>query len=224
MLNSSANFWWMLCLPSSGPEGPSTQYFRCLVPTTLKCMAFGTRGLNSCVLGPSGWENACAGPLGKSFLFGRTRFLKLHKASSNFQRLSSSKRPPSYLHIDNRPPNGAIRDVLEVLCVVFVLMAVLSRAWSQVEPFQVEPSQVEPGRRTGFCKSESSETEIATCSLLDGFISATPGPQASTVAKAQVELSHGRPSFADIPSEPSATGAWDHWIDKCSCPYGALCV
>ena len=36
------------------PEGPSTQYFRSLVPKTIRLMAFGTRDLKHWVLGPSG--------------------------------------------------------------------------------------------------------------------------------------------------------------------------
>ena len=39
----------MLC-----PEGPSTQYFRTLVPNTTEGMAFGTRIVAYRVLGPSG--------------------------------------------------------------------------------------------------------------------------------------------------------------------------
>ena len=35
------------------PEGPSTQYFRTLVPKTIEGMIFGTRSLKYWVLGPS---------------------------------------------------------------------------------------------------------------------------------------------------------------------------
>ena len=39
------------------PEGPSTQYFRFLVPKTIFFMVFGTRVLKYWVLGPSGFAH-----------------------------------------------------------------------------------------------------------------------------------------------------------------------
>ena len=46
------------------PEGPSTQYFRTLVPNTMKGMGFGTRW----VLGPFGLKRSCSGSMPRRWL------------------------------------------------------------------------------------------------------------------------------------------------------------
>ena len=40
--------------PATNPEGPSTHYFRTLVPKAIKGVVFGTRVLKYLVLGASG--------------------------------------------------------------------------------------------------------------------------------------------------------------------------
>ena len=48
--------WYLVPLAESDPEGPSSQYFRTLVPKTIPVMVFGTKCLTCWVLGSFGYQ------------------------------------------------------------------------------------------------------------------------------------------------------------------------
>ena len=65
----------------SCPEGPSTQYFRSLVPNTIISMVVGTRNLRYWVLGPLGWFQV----LGSGFLLRTEPWPHRENRSLNFR-------------------------------------------------------------------------------------------------------------------------------------------